>query len=109
MVDVKAPSRLADPKVAAQVEWTERVCDLLGFGFEVWTGIDTVELENLRFLAGYRRESTVCQQLVAPVLESAAEPVSLAVLEHRLAELASSSLVRPVALHFCGGRKCGRI
>ncbi|WP_280364455.1 TnsA-like heteromeric transposase endonuclease subunit [Nocardia abscessus] len=99
VVDVKAPSRVADPKVAAQFAWTEKLCALRGFGFEVWTGMDAVELENLRFLAGYRRESTVCRELIAPVLESAAEPVSLAVLERGLAGLAVSSLVRPVALH----------
>lgn len=98
VVDVKASSRVGDPAVVAQFAWTEKLCGLRGFGFEVWTGIDLVLLENLRFLAGCRRKVTVCEELVPAVLEAAATPLRLVDVERRLADTASPALVRPVAL-----------
>ncbi|KZM75533.1 hypothetical protein AWN90_19345 [Nocardia terpenica] len=98
VVDVKAPSRAGDPAVAAQFAWTEKLCGLRGFGFQVWTGADPVVLENLRFLAGYRRPMTVRADLAAAVLQTAVAPVSLAALERGLAGTASPSLIRPVVL-----------
>jgi hypothetical protein len=68
VVDVKAASRLADPGVAAQFAWTRRVCERHGLRFEVWSGADAVRLENVRFLAGYRRAELVSAGLIPAVL-----------------------------------------
>ena len=56
VVDVKAPSRMADPAVEAQFSWTREVCAGRGWGFEAWSGADPRLLANVRFLAGYRRK-----------------------------------------------------
>lgn len=100
VVDVKAVSRLDDPAVVAQFEWTNRVCDRRGFGFEVWSGTDPVLLENVRFLAGYRRPPLIAQEFAPLVLDAAAaSPCTVADVERRLAEVAAPIMVRPVVLH----------
>ena len=55
VVDVKAASRLRDPEVRAQFSWTRTVAASRGWGFEAWSGADGRLLDNVRFLAGYRR------------------------------------------------------
>ena len=35
--------------------WTRRLVEARGWRYEVWSGAPSPELENLRFLAGYRR------------------------------------------------------
>lgn len=73
VVDVKAARRCEDPKVAAQFSWTRDLCKAYGLGFEVWSGCDPVWLENIRFLAGYRRETLVDPGLVSLVRETVTE------------------------------------
>jgi hypothetical protein len=99
VVDVKSPSRMDDPLVVAQFAWTRQVCERHGFGFEVWSGADPVLLENVRFLAGYRRAATVSVELAPAVMGAAREPVSIADAEHRLARSTQRCLVRPAILH----------
>ncbi|WP_029539666.1 MULTISPECIES: TnsA-like heteromeric transposase endonuclease subunit [unclassified Rhodococcus (in: high G+C Gram-positive bacteria)] len=99
VVDVKAAARVADPKVAAQFAWTRAVCERHGFGFEVWTGADAVLVENLRFLAGYRRPATIATELVPAVIDAAVMPVTISALERRLGLSVPQWLVRPVILH----------
>ena len=55
VVDVKPSHRLADPKVAFTFDWTRDVVEARGWRYEVATEPPVVELENVRFLAGYRR------------------------------------------------------
>jgi TnsA-like endonuclease N terminal len=99
VVDVKAASRVGDPKVVAQFAWTRAVCRRHGFGFEVWSGCDPVQLENVRFLAGYRRAMTVATELIDAVVDAAAEPTAITVLEQQMAAVAPPWVIRPVILH----------
>lgn len=55
VVDVKPGRLLAKPKVAFTFAWTRRLVEERGWRFEVWSEPRSCELENLRFLAGYRR------------------------------------------------------
>ncbi|MDN3029231.1 TnsA-like heteromeric transposase endonuclease subunit [Streptomyces sp. S.PB5] len=55
VVDVKAPSRMKDPKVIAQFDWTRRLCSDRDWAYETWSGAEPVVVENVRFLDGYRR------------------------------------------------------
>jgi hypothetical protein len=98
-VDVKAASRLADERVVAQFAWMRRVCDRFGFGFEVWSGVDSVMLENVRFLAGYRAAVLIREDLLDAVLAAAREPVPLAQVERAAAGDIDRIWVRPVVLH----------
>jgi hypothetical protein len=99
VVDVKAASRVDDPKVAAQFAWTRAVCERHGFGFEVWTGCDPVLLENVRFLAGYRRQLTIAAEFADVVMAAATQPTPIAMLEQLLAKTAPPQVIRPVILH----------
>lgn len=99
VVDVKAAPRLEDPKVARQFAWTERLVRARGWDFEVWSEVDRVLLENVRFLAGYRRDSLIDSDLAEAVLGAVAEPVAIAQLERALGDTGEPAAVRPVILH----------
>lgn len=99
VVDVKAAWRLSDPAVVEQFAWAEKICAAHGFGFEVWSGCDRVLLENVRFLAGYRRAELISAHLVPLVLAAAASPVKICDLERGLCAPEWRGLVRPVVLH----------
>jgi hypothetical protein len=55
VVDVKPEHLLAKPTVAYTFGWARRLVEARGWRYEVWSGAPLSELENLRFLAGYRR------------------------------------------------------
>ncbi|MGW3933766.1 TnsA-like heteromeric transposase endonuclease subunit [Streptomyces microflavus] len=56
VVDVKPRHRLERPKVAFTFAWTRAAVASRGWRYEVWSEPDPQELENVRFLAGYRRD-----------------------------------------------------
>jgi hypothetical protein len=70
VVDVKPARRLADPKVAFTFDWTREIVEARGWCYEVATEPVAVELENVRFLAGYRRDWLFRPQLLGQVRES---------------------------------------
>ena len=55
VVDVKPRRRLAQPDVAATFAWTQEVVESRGWRYEVWSEPSEQLLENIRFLAGFRR------------------------------------------------------
>jgi hypothetical protein len=55
VVDVRPGHLLARPKVAFTFAWTRQLVEARGWRYEIWSEPRTPELENLRFLAGYRR------------------------------------------------------
>ena len=58
MGNVISESRLelsASNTVAFTCEWTRLVLIARGWRYEVWSEPPPIELENVRFLAGYRR------------------------------------------------------
>lgn len=69
VVDVKPARRLADPKVAFTFEWTRELVEARGWRYEVATEPAAVELTNVRFLAGYRREWLFRPEFLAQVRE----------------------------------------
>jgi hypothetical protein len=68
VVNVKPAAQLADPEVAAALEWPGRLAQEHGWDYEIWTGADPVYLANLRFLAGYRRPWLVPAAMTDAVL-----------------------------------------
>jgi len=56
VVDVKPASRLSKPAVAFTFGWTRAAVESRGWRYEVATEPPEAELENVRFLAGYRRD-----------------------------------------------------
>jgi hypothetical protein len=71
VVDVKAPSALEEPKVAASLNWTRGVCEARGWTYEVWTGVDPVVLRNTRFIAAGRRPDLADPDVLRAVAECA--------------------------------------
>jgi hypothetical protein len=67
LVDVKPARRLA--KVAFTFEWTRELVEARCWRYEVATEPIAVELENVRFLAGYRRNWLFRPQLLAQLRE----------------------------------------
>jgi hypothetical protein len=55
VVDVKPEHLLTRPTVADTFAWTRRLVEARGWRYEVWSGAPSPEMENVRFLAGYRR------------------------------------------------------
>jgi hypothetical protein len=55
VIDVKPKHLLAKQRVAYTFAWTRRLVEARAWKYEVWSGVPAPELENLRFLAGYRR------------------------------------------------------
>lgn len=56
VVDVKPLHRLSKPEVAFTFGWTREAVEARGWKYEVWSEPPTAELENVRFLSGYRRD-----------------------------------------------------
>ena len=56
---VKPLSRLEDPKVVQTLEWVRDVVESGGWGF-TWPASHRSHLDNVRFLAGYRRARAMC-------------------------------------------------
>ncbi|SDY01836.1 hypothetical protein SAMN05216215_1018151 [Saccharopolyspora shandongensis] len=56
VVDVKPGHRVARPENAFTFAWTKRVVESKGWWYQVCSEPPRVELENVRFLAGYRRD-----------------------------------------------------
>jgi hypothetical protein len=106
VVDVKPASRLVLPKVREVFDWTDRLCALRGWSFEVWSGADARLLANVAFLAGFRRSSVVRGDLIGPVLAVAALPVTVGEVERAFADKAPAKVVRPVVCHLLW---CGRL
>ncbi|CAG6399038.1 conserved hypothetical protein [Actinacidiphila cocklensis] len=55
VVDVKPLRRVTKAEVAFTFDWVRQAVESRGWRFEIWSEPPPVELENIRFLAGYRR------------------------------------------------------
>jgi hypothetical protein len=78
VVDVKPVRRLADPRVAFTFEWTRELVEARGWRYEVATEPSAVELENVRFLARYRRDWLFRPELLAQLREKNLDGAPLA-------------------------------
>lgn len=98
VVDVKPRHRVARPENAFTFAWTKRAVESRGWRYEVWSEPHPTELENVRFLAGYRRDwlfdQGVLEQLRATDLDGATLRAAFGVLP-KLPE----ALVRSAVLH----------
>jgi hypothetical protein len=97
VVDVKPADLLEDPTVAETFEWVRAAVAALGWSFEVASEQPRVPMENVRFLAGFRRRTSVndpaLRQLQTQELDGAS--VGEAIRGTRGAE----PLVRAALLH----------
>jgi hypothetical protein len=64
-VAVKPQGRLEDPKVIATFAWVREVVESNGWSFEVASEPPQPYFDNVRFLAGYRRKSSISDEALA--------------------------------------------
>lgn len=81
VVDVKPRHRLAHPAVALTFEWTRRAVESRRWRYEVWSDVAETTLENVRFLAGFRRDWLFMPDLLDAVRSADLDgvPIGLAV------------------------------
>lgn len=77
VVDVKPAQRLERPVVAFTFNWTRRVIESRGWRYEVWSEPSPVHLENLRFLAGYRRSCLFAAEIMDALDAAVADGATL--------------------------------
>lgn len=99
VVDVKPKERLESVRVAETLEWVRSTIESIGWRFEVATEQPAIELQNVRFLAGFRRTAGISQECLDDLRNgdlgglsfgealrktSAPEPIARAALLHLL-------------------------
>ncbi|MFE3145001.1 TnsA-like heteromeric transposase endonuclease subunit [Streptomyces scopuliridis] len=98
VVNVKPASRLQDPKIVEALAWPGELFRQHGWEYEIWSGADRVVLENVRFLAGYRRPGVVPEVEVEEAWRQVVDGEELAVAERRLAGDRPSEEARPALM-----------
>jgi hypothetical protein len=98
VVDVKPRHRVDSPDNAFTFTWTRQVVEARGWRYEVWSEPPSVVLENVRFLAGYRRGWLFDPELVAELGSADLDGLTLGVA-CRSRPGRSAALVRAALLH----------
>ena len=103
VVDVKPTAKLTEPKVAETLAWTRKVVDGKGWRYEVWTEPSTVELENLRFLGGYRRSWLFRPEILAQLSDPDLDGLTINEVMTQWDEI-PAALVEVLSSTCCGSR-----
>ncbi len=83
LVDVRHPGRV--DRSAAQSNLTRQACAAIGWQYEIFTGADPVVEQNMRWLAGYRRDSCApAADTVAVIARCFADPLPMRVGVYRV-------------------------
>ncbi|MFF6911778.1 TnsA-like heteromeric transposase endonuclease subunit [Streptomyces sp. NPDC012466] len=77
VVDVKPRRRWSKPVVAFTFAWTRQAVESHGWRYEVWCEPPETELDNIRFLAGYRRDWLFSPDLLQEVRRADLDGVTL--------------------------------
>ncbi|WP_326619670.1 TnsA-like heteromeric transposase endonuclease subunit [Streptomyces decoyicus] len=77
VVDVKPHRRLSNAVVAFTFTWTRQAVESRGWRYEVWSEPPPAELENIRFLAGYRRAWLFAPEVLKELRATDLDGVSL--------------------------------
>ncbi|MEV2256894.1 TnsA-like heteromeric transposase endonuclease subunit [Streptomyces sp. NPDC050147] len=98
VVNVKPAQRLQDPKIAEALAWPGELVRGHGREYEIWSGADRVVLENVRFLAAYRRPGVVPENEVERAWQHVVDGEELGLVERRLAGDRPRETARPPLL-----------
>jgi TnsA endonuclease N terminal len=109
LVNVKPAERLQDPQVAEALAWPGVLAERRGWEYEVWSGTDASALENVRFLAEYRRPGLVPATEIDRAWELVRDGEQLADAELRLAGSRPRHEVRPALLSLLSLLWAGRL
>jgi hypothetical protein len=90
LVDVRNPDRL--DAAAAQFDLTRRVCAEVGWDYEIFTGLDPLTEQNVRWLAGYRQDRCApTADALAAITRCFADPLPLGVGVNRVSRSTDAS------------------
>jgi hypothetical protein len=106
LVDVRHPHRV--DQAAAQFNLTRDVCAEVGWDYEVFTGLDPLIEQNVRWLAGYRQDRCApADDAFTAITSCFAHPLQLGHGVHRVARStgASKDLVLANVLHLLWRRQ----
>ncbi|MFE5284840.1 TnsA-like heteromeric transposase endonuclease subunit [Nocardia sp. NPDC056611] len=78
IMDVKPARKLDDPKVAFTLGWSRVLVEELGWQYVIASEPDTLVVENVRFLAGYRRGWLFPTELVEDLKSGAVDGLTFA-------------------------------
>lgn len=98
VVDVKPRARLAKPAVRSTFAWTRELVEGLGWRYEVASEPDPVLLDNVRFLAGYRRDWLFASALLSELRGGGVDGLPFGVACSRFPDW-PAPLVRSAILH----------
>ncbi|MET8337818.1 TnsA-like heteromeric transposase endonuclease subunit [Streptosporangium canum] len=98
VVNVKPADHLQDPKIAEALAWPGELVEQHGWEYEIWSGADPVLLENVRFLAAYRRPGTVPKPEIERAWQNVVDGDQMAIAERRLAGDRPTYEVRPALM-----------
>jgi hypothetical protein len=100
VVDVVRQERLAHADVVLLCQWTREVVESLAWDYRVLSEPPSVRLENVRFLAGYRRNWLINSDALAEIRSSAANLIGLSIADAEREFLARPHpLVRAALMH----------
>lgn len=98
VVDVKPRHRVSKPENAFTFAWTKSAVESRGWRYEVWSEPPWTELQNVRFLAGYRRDWLLDRGLLDAVRALDLDGATLGTALRALPAW-PNSLVRSAVLH----------
>lgn len=98
VVDVKPRQRAVKTENVFTFGWTRQVVESRGWRYEVWSEPPQAELENVRFLAGYRRDWLFDHDLLAELRRADLDGATLATA-CRCLPTRPAAIVRSAVLH----------
>jgi hypothetical protein len=98
VVDVKPQSRVTKPDNMFVFGWTRQAVKSRGWRYEVWSEPPHAELENVRFLAGYRRDWLFDHELLAELRAADLDGTTLTAACQSLPDQ-PRAIVRSAVLH----------
>lgn len=97
VVDVKPHAFLQRPTVASTLAWTREAIEQRGWAYQVWSEPAAHQLQNIRFLAGYRRAASfdpaVLEQLTETILDYKTLGQACAAIGHHRAPVTRAALL----------------
>jgi hypothetical protein len=100
VVDVIRSERMGRPKVSLLCAWTRVIVESMGWSYLVVNEPPRIRLDNVRFLAGYRREWLINTRILDEIRSCRGRfaGMSIADAEQSVCEY-PQSLVRPALMH----------
>lgn len=100
VIDVKPAALLADPKIAAPLQWSARLVESIGWDYVVLSEPEPIRAANIRFLAGYRRAFQFAPVEVEAVRFAVQEPMTIGqAIRIAAVQLAEPEYARGIVLH----------